>query len=74
MPQSTSNGGRRVARILLFSLVAWALVALGRAPQKPARRAIETEHEPVTPPTPAPVLRVRSLRSPKRMAMSFAVA
>jgi hypothetical protein len=74
MPQSTRNGGRRVARILLFSLVAWALVALGRAPEKPARQAIETEHEPVVPPTPVPVARARAIRSPRRLVMSFAVA
>lgn len=75
MPQRNKPGGRRVARLLLFSLVAWALVALGRAP-RPARSEVEApapSFEPATSASPAPAIH-RSRRSPRRLAASFALS
>jgi hypothetical protein len=79
MPHSTPTGSRRLRRYVFFSLAAWALVALGRAPQ--SRRA---EAAPAAPaelaPAPAPhrvepaPRRRRRGPAPRRLAMSFTVA
>jgi hypothetical protein len=75
MPQRNRPGGRRVGRLLVFSLIAWALVALGRAPG-PTRSGVEAPApllDDATSASPLPPAR-RTRRSPRRLAASFALS
>ena len=75
MPQRTSHGSRRLARILFLSLVAWALVALGRAPRAQGDAHVDVEAAAPAAPSPqSPSPRRVTLRGPRRLAMSFTVA
>jgi hypothetical protein len=75
MPQRHTPGGRRIGRLVLFSLLAWALVALGRAPRT-TRAAVEPPVELVgaAPAQPVAPARRRIARSPRRLAASFSLA
>jgi hypothetical protein len=76
MPQRHTPGGRRIGRLVLFSLLAWALVALGRAPRTTRAAAAELPAEPVgaAPVQPVASARRRVGRSPRRLAASFSLA
>lgn len=73
MPQRNRPGAPRVGRLILFSLIAWALVALGRAPRS-ATNEVEAAGGPTEAPVPALVASPRrSRRAPRRLAASFAL-
>jgi hypothetical protein len=75
MPQRNKHGGRRIGRLVLFSLLAWAFVALGRAPRTGATAAESHVVSGGSEPTPAPLVpKRRARRSPRRLAASFALA
>jgi hypothetical protein len=74
MPQRNRIGGARIGRLVLFSLLAWAFLALGRAPRSAGQTVdvdVVTGELELTP-TPAGRPR-RAPRSPRRLATSFAL-
>jgi hypothetical protein len=73
MPHRNPAARRRLSRLVVFSLLAWTLVALGRAPRAAHGADVEAEPRIELAPPPAPVRRAKR-RAPRRLAASFSLA